>query len=209
MNLVIFGSAGRTGQLVVARALRRGHQVTAVARRAERLGPPQEGLRVVEGDARQAEVVGRALEGADAIVSVLGPTSNEPEFEVEQATRVILAEMERKGVERLVLTTGAGVPDPKDESGLLHTVMVLLLRLFSRNVYRDMERTASAVRASGLEWTIVRVPRLIDQVATGRVRAGSVGAGTGLTLTRSDLAGFLLDVVETGTHLRGAPVVSN
>lgn len=209
MKLVIFGAAGRTGQLVVERALRRGHQLTAVARRTEGVWPSQEELTVVEGDACEAEVADRAIAGADAIISVLGPRSNEKVSGIELATRMILRKMGENGVDRLVVTTGAGVADPEDQPSLLHHAIVLMLRLFLPNVHRDMERTVAAVRSSQVNWTIVRVPRLIDQVATGRVRAGRVGAGAGVSVTRSDLAAFLLDVVETGTHLRQAPVVSN
>ena len=63
--------------------------------------------------------------------------------------------------------------------------------------YEDMKRTVDVVRGSNVDWIIVRVPMLTDRPATGHVRVGYVGQGTGPRLSRADMAAFILEQVNT------------
>jgi hypothetical protein len=64
------------------------------------------------------------------------------------------------------------------------------------------------VRQSGLTWTIVRGPRLLDKPGTGQVRFGYLG-DVGVQLTRGDFAMFMLEQLESEVWVGKAPVVSN
>jgi putative NADH-flavin reductase len=72
VRLLVVGASGRTGRLVVEQALGHGHEVTAFVRDPARLAISHERLRVVTGDATAPETFGPALEGQDAVVSILG-----------------------------------------------------------------------------------------------------------------------------------------
>ena len=77
---------------------------------------------------------------------------------------------------------------------------------------RDLVRSrglGDVYKRQGLEWTVVRVPRLTDTPQTGKVRVGMVGQGTGANLSRADMAEFMLQQVDDGRYLRQAPVISN
>ena len=78
MRITVFGATGRTGRHIVDQALARGYEVTAFARSPGRLGAEHKHLEIVQGDIREAEKVDRAIEGAEAVISALGPTENEP-----------------------------------------------------------------------------------------------------------------------------------
>ena len=209
MNIAVFGATGRTGKQVVEQALERGYEVTAFARNPEKLGELRERIQVIQGDVQDKEKVSQAVAAADAVISVLGPTKNEPVFEVTRGTENILDAMEQHEVSRLVLSTGAGIGDPNDEPKLFHRVMNLLVKTFSRYIYEDMKRTVETVRGSSGDWTVVRVPVLTDDPATGEVKVGWVGKGMGPRISRADMAGFLLDQLEDDTYLRKAPAISN
>jgi len=209
MKITIFGASGRTGQHLVRQALERGYTVNAFARSPEKLDAHGEDLAVVQGDVQDAAAVSRAVAGADAVISVLGPTENKPTFVVTQGTQNILEAMQEHGVERLVISAGAGVADPKDEPKLFNRAINLLLKLVSRWVYEDMQRTVAAVRNSQVKWTVVRVPMLTDDEPTGEVKAGYVGAGMGIRLSRADMASFMLEQVESEQYLHQAPAISN
>ena len=75
MNVAVFGATGRTGRLVVGKALDAGHRVTAFARDPSKLGASDERLRVVEGDVYDRVRVEEAVAGQDAVVSAVGPVS--------------------------------------------------------------------------------------------------------------------------------------
>ncbi len=209
MKLTIFGATGHTGQHLVEQALARGHQVTAFARSPQKLAAYRDGIYIVEGDVQDPAAVERAVAGADAVVSVLGPTQNTPDYQVTRGTGHILDAMKKHGVRRLVISAGAGVGDPQDEPKLLNKLINLLLKLVSRHVYEDMKRTVDTVRNSDVDWTVVRVPMLTDEPAKGNVKAGYVGKGMGPRITRADMATFMLDQVESDDYLHRAPAISN
>jgi putative NADH-flavin reductase len=209
MKVTIFGASGRTGQHLVEQALERGHQVSAFARSPQKLARFDGQIDVVEGDVGDGKAVSRAVSGADAVVSALGPTDNTPDYEVTRGTNNILQAMKQHGVQRLVVSVGAGVGDPQDEPKLFNKLINLLLKLFSRHVYEDMKRSMQTVRDSDREWTVVRVPMLTDDPATGDIKVGYVGKGMGPRLSRADMASFMLDQLHSDAYLHQAPAISN
>ena len=155
MKIAVFGGTGRTGKHLIEQALAAGHQVTALARTPAKL-PSHERLTIIQGDIQDRAAVEKTVVGAEAVVSVLGPTSNEPTFEVSKGTQHILGAMQKHGVRRLIISAGAGVADPNDTPKPLNKAINLLLKLVSRNVYEDMQRVVEIVRASDCDWSIVR-----------------------------------------------------
>jgi len=208
-TVAIFGATGRTGQQLVQQALDSGYCVRALARDPGKLAMQDERLLVIKGSLSDKERVAQVIGGADAVLSVLGPTSNEPTFEISQGTAGIISAMKKHGVKRLIISAGAGVGDPGDSPKLFNKLINVALKATARNVYEDMLKTVELVRGSGLEWTVVRVPRLTDTPKTGQVRVGMVGKGTGANLSRADMAEFMLKQVNDFRHLRQAPVISN
>ncbi|MGA9531752.1 MAG: NAD(P)H-binding protein [Anaerolineales bacterium] len=209
LTLAVLGAAGRTGERVVAQALERGYAVRGLARRVDRLGEPADRLTMIEGDARDPDALDRTLAGADAVISVLAPSNNQPEYAVAQATRLLISRMAEHGIDRLLVTAGAGVRHPQDRPGLVDRFIRGLLLLMARAVYTDMKEAVDVVRSSGLAWTVVRVPRLLDGPATGELRVGYLGEGVGVSLSRGDLASFLVEIVDPPKYLGEMPVVSS
>jgi hypothetical protein len=113
----------------------------------------------------------------------------------------ILAAMRQHGVRRLVVSIGAGVRDPQDKPPLGHALFGALVKLLSRNAYEDMLSVDQKVRAAAVDWTIVRVPRLMDTPKTGTIRQGYVGKAIGSQLSRADLAAFMLSQLDDPTYL--------
>ncbi len=208
MRLTLFGATGRTGQQVLARALAQGHEVAVLARHPAKLNAGGPNLTVIQGDVQDPEQVMRAVQEAQAVISVLGPTHNRPTYAISPGIDHILAAMRETGVRRLVLTAGAGVGDARDAPGVFHHAITWLLKLFSRHVFEDMVRVVTKVRASEVDWTVVRVPMLTDGPATGNVQAGYVGQGMGRSISRADLAQFLLQQVDSTEFIHQAPVIS-
>ncbi len=208
-TIAIFGATGRAGKHLVQQALNSGYCVRALARDPGKLNMQHERLLVVQGSLSDKPQVEQVIAESDAVLSVLGPTSNEPTFEISQGTQTIVAAMKKHGVKRLIISAGAGVGDPGDAPKLFNKLINVALKATARNVYEDMLKTVALVRQSGLEWTVVRVPRLTDSAQTGQVRVGMVGKGTGANLSRADMAEFMLKQIDDGRHLRQAPVISN
>lgn len=209
MKLTVLGATGGTGRQVVEQALAAGHEVTALARDPNKLEIANPKLRVVKGGIQDAAAVEQAVADADAVISALGPRSNDPVFEISQGMDVILAAMQKCGVRRLVVTAGMGVADPQDKPGLMNRMINVLLAVMAKNVAEDMRRAVAKVQASGLDWTVLRGPRLTYKPGGQPLKIGYVGKGLGIELARADYARALLDAATTGTFSRQMPAVSN
>jgi putative NADH-flavin reductase len=207
-HVTIFGGTGKTGRHLVDRVLGAGHHVTVLARTPGKLDLQHERLRVFQGDVQDPAAVSQAIEGADAVLSVLGPTRNTPDYQVSRGTEHIVEAMRRQGVQRLVISAGAGVGGEGDQPRLFDHLISFALKLAARHVLEDMSRTVQAVRDSDLEWTVVRVPMLTDDAPKGSVHVGRVGVNTGPRITRADLATFMLEQLHESEHVRASPVIS-
>jgi uncharacterized protein YbjT (DUF2867 family) len=118
--------------------------------------------------------------------------------------------MKAQGVRRIVSLVGAGVKDPADQTSLGRAVMLGLMSLVARDILSDAERHAELLRASGLDWTLVRPPRLTQGPRQGRYRhAPALKLGPGSSLSRADLAEFMLTLTTEGGYVGQAPMVSD
>lgn len=208
MRVVIFGASGRTGCHLVEGALRSGHEVTAFVRDPSKLGGVAKRVEVVAGDVTDAVSVEGAIAGREAVLVALGHSKNSEKNMQTRGAENIVAAMEKHGVRRLVSLTGAGVRDPNDRPKLIDRVITGLLKLLQRDVLEDAERHVRAIRESGLEWVIVRVPRLTDGERAGEYRVGYVGKSSGTRVSRADVADFMLGRLEDDQYLGRMPVVS-
>jgi putative NADH-flavin reductase len=193
MKLIVFGSTGGIGRQVVAQALEAGHQVTAVARRPEMLAIQHERLRVVRGDALELASFQPALAGQDVVVSALGILTKEPTVFYSSSMNNIMEAMRAAGVRRL-LCISAGATDP---GGWQRWIVKPILWRMHGEMYIDLLRMESAVKASDLYWTILRPPRLLDEPRTGRYHVGiNRHLRFGVSINRADVADFIV------THLK-------
>lgn len=208
MRIAVFGATGKTGRHIVEQALNAGHVVTALARTPGKLNIAHDRLSVVQGDLANPDAIARVVSGADAVISVLGPTNNKPERTISAGMRLILDAMRAHNVKRLIISAGAGVRDPLDKPKLIDRFFGLVLRLVSANVVADMEETVALVRASDRDWTVVRVPMLTDAPPTGSIKVGYVG-DISPRISRADMAAFMLKQIEDKTYVGKAPAISN
>jgi len=208
MRIIVFGASGGIGKHVVQQALEGGHQVTAFVRNPDKLSIEHPNLSIFQGDVMEAEKVEQATAKQEAVISTLGPTRPPVPGMMETAAKNIVNGMQKHGLKRLISTTGAGVRDPKDQPKLFDKFMKALLTLMARDVLLDSEANVSAIRASDLDWTIVRFPRLTDSRHSGKYRAGYIGKDSGSQISRADGADFILRELETGEYIHQAPIVS-
>jgi putative NADH-flavin reductase len=103
MKLLIFGSTGSIGRLLIEQALEQGHEVTAFARNPAKLDIQHPNLKVVQGDVLNLASVEQAVQGQDAVLCVLGSGSKRKGTIRSEGTRQIIRAMEKTGVRRVDL----------------------------------------------------------------------------------------------------------
>ena len=217
MRIAVFGATGRTGHPLVEQALERGHEVVAFVRDPAVLPSTvqdKDRLSVVEGDAHSGDGVEQAIggdgEGVDAVVSVLGQTSESPDDLLTEAGRHILAAMNEHSVERFVTLVGAGVREEGESVNLGGKVMGALLKLVARSVLEDARDHVEMVRSSDTRWTVVRGPRLTEGDHTGESRHGTdLSLGMRDTAARANVADFILDCLEDDKYVHQMPKIAD
>jgi len=216
LKVIVFGATGRVGRAVALTLLTRGHQVTAFARDASKL-PEQNEIDVIVGDATDADAVARAVVGHDAIVVALGDSRNPfalavgmkritPQNICEIGTANVIAAAQAACVQRLVCVTSYGVGDTRKLLPPMHQRIFRWLRL--REQMDDKEQQEKRVKASGLDWTLVQPVGLTDGAATGRWLASTKGERRKRTISRIDLAAFIVDILPDARFKRETVVMS-
>ena len=209
MKVLVIGAAGKTGRLVVDRALAAGYSVKALVHDTAVLAdaPFSDGVQITQGDVHDAGTVHAAIAGCDAVIDTLG--GKKPFLRTnteESAARVVLTAMKERQVRRLIVISVLGAGDSGTHASFWYEH--LLLPTFLRGALPDKNGMEAAVMGSGLEWVIVRPPMLSDDEPVGSVNVVKEHE-IAHKVTRADLAQFLVDQVESDAHLGTAVVIAN
>lgn len=135
----------------------------------------------------------------------LGNTANNPDRVVSQGTAQIIAGMQAEGIRRLVIISSLGVGDSKDQVPM---AFKMLMKTVLRKAMQDKEAQEAAVRASGLDWTIIRPGGLSNDPARGNATIGTDSSISAGQVPRADVAAFALSEITAPTYLHQAPAIT-
>jgi len=209
MKILVIGSTGGTGRAIVEQALAQGHHVTAFARRPEKVTLRHERLEIVQGNVLDEKSVSEAVQGKDAILSALGHKQWFIKTSIlSEGTRNIIGAMQEHGVKRFVCETTLGIGDTRGKLGLYYTLFVIPVIIFF--YFKDKERQERYIQESGLDWVIVRPGQLTNGEKRGVYRHGAqVGSWwRTVTISRADVADFMLNQLTEDTYLRKTPGIA-
>ncbi|MEN4904934.1 NAD(P)H-binding protein [Luteimonas sp. TWI662] len=206
MRVFVMGASGGVGTRLVAQAVARGHRVTAQTRSADRLTATA-GVDIVVGRPDDARFLAQRMPAHDAVVMSLGVASPRPTTVFSDATRAAIAAMRDSGVRRLIAITGVGAGETRGHGGWLYNRIVF--PLVTRHRYADKERQEALIQDSGLDWTLVRPAPFTARSGRGDWQVAlSVPPSLQLrTVTRDEVAGFVIDCLESGDFLHCTPFI--
>jgi nucleoside-diphosphate-sugar epimerase len=213
VNVTVFGASGGVGSQVVDQLRSRDHRVTAFVRNPRKV-PAGWGddVTIVVGGLDDAAAIDRAVAGADAVVSALGPSLDRKAtgLPLVEGTRNIVAAMQRHGVRRYVGNGTPSVLDPREHPTWQTRLSTFMAKTFLRRAYDELVGMSEVVMSSGLDWTIVRFLAPKDGPAKGRVRQGFYGFDKlSFNVTRADIARFTAAQVDDDRYVGAAPAISN
>ena len=209
MNILIVGATRGIGRELVQQALSSGHTVTALVRDPRRLSTQHDRLRVIKGDILDSDSVALAMAGQRAVCCTIGVKVPWPPVTVfSEGTGNLLQAMKKAGVKRLLCVTGIGAGDSRGHGGFLYDCVFRPFLLWP--VYADKDRQESLIRASDVDWTIVRPGFLTNGPLTENYRM--LTNLTGVTagwISRADVAHFILKELASNQYSGQTPLLTS
>ena len=194
MTIAVTGGTGFVGQALIERALGEGHEIAALARKPQ---DSRDGVNWVAGDLADTKALSGLVKGAQAVIHVAGVVNAPDHDGFEQGnvagTLSLIEAAVAAGVPRLVFVSSLSAREP------------------AISAYgASKHRAERLVKASGLDWTIVRPPAVYgprDREMFELFRAAKRGLvptpkeGKASLIHVDDLARLLLALLPGGEHV--------
>ena len=171
---------------------------------------------VVIGQLTDDDALSKSLEGADAVISTIGPSVLYGPFHptgtpLAKAYQRLIRIMRAHSIRRLIALGTSSIKDPNDKFSYQFSLLINGIAVFARTAYKDIVAIGDVIRNEGtdLDWTIIRVPLLTSEESQEYV-AGYVGDGyTSVCLSRAAFATFVLNELKENQWVQKAPLLSN
>lgn len=209
MNIALFGGSGRTGREVILQALESGHTIHALVRTPEKLDIVHSQLNILKGDVENQEDVLRTIKGTDAVLMMIGHTKTSNKDVLEKATSHVVDAMKLHGITRVISLTGATVKVPQDvKQKFISRLAETIMKTLAKDLLHDSYVQKNILESSGLAWTIVRGPRLLEGPMTGVYRTGYFTFEKPM-INRADVAHFMLRELQEPRYVHEYPLIGN
>lgn len=209
MKLIIFGATGIVGKQLVKQALYNGYLVKAYGRNVftEEL-PADDNLELVQGALFDAGQVYSAIKSCDAVLSALGGATDGDDKTRSLGMKNIVTQMQKAAVKRIIAVGGAGVLNAPG-GGLLLDSEEYPPQYMA--VATEHQKAYEILNASGLDWTLVCPPELVEGEATGHfiTSANYLPEPDAGSIITGDLALFMLSELKKNEYIRQRVGISN
>ncbi|MEO6850691.1 MAG: NAD(P)H-binding protein [Mucilaginibacter sp.] len=216
MHILILGPTGRTGRLVVDEALKRGHKVSVLVSHEYRLKTDPKLLDVHEGTPLNIYTLSESMQGCDAILSTLNisRTSDFPwaalrtgqDF-LSLSMNNILEAAAKQQVKRIIIATTWGVGETRKY--LPFWFKWLIDHSNMRFTYQDHTKAEEMLKNSDMDFTAIQPVKLTDGNEEKQVKVSINNTPKpSRTISRQNVARFMLDLLENDLYHRECPVIS-
>jgi uncharacterized protein len=195
MKVALIGASGQGGSRLLAELTRRGHQVTAIARKPEKIaaGP---GVTAKKGDVFDKAGLVQLLRGHDAVVSAVHFTASDPKLLIEA--------VKEAGVKRYFVVGGAGSLEVAPGVKLVDTPQ--FPAAYKAEATKGGEFLDLLRKEKALEWTFLSPSAVIGPgERTGKFRLGKdqlLTTDKGSSISWEDYAIAAVDELEKPAHIR-------
>ncbi len=208
MKIAIIGASRGIGAELLKASVEDNHEVTALVRDPTKLNTSIPGLKVIKGNILDPSSMNAAITGQDASCVCIGiPPTRKPVDVFSRGTQNVLNVIDKGSNQKFILVTGIGAGDSKGHGGFFYDRIINPLLL--GNIYVDKDRAESIVKASNVEWLIVRPGFLTNGLRTGKYRViENLSGVTAGKISRADVADFILEQLASPTCFGKTPLVT-
>jgi len=211
MKIAILGSTGFVGKVLIKKAIDAGYQVKTLARNPEKLEEIKDKIEIITGSVFEPLSVEAAIEGAEAVLSTIGPPQRNPgdPVQYEKAMKNIVSAMDKYGIKRYIHIGGAAHQGGENEVWNFNRKFLrLFLNLVGKQILVAKHLEWEVLKTSDLDWTLVRPPRITNEEASGNIVADEKRLES-LKVSVGDLTDFILEQITSKDWIRKAPLISS
>ena len=215
MKLLVLGATGRTGNLIMQKALADGHHVVAIVREPDKLEGTN--AEIIKGTPYDREALEKAMPGCDAVICALNVsrTSDSPWSKLRAPKDLIsksinhaIAAMEQHGVSRLISLSVLGIGDTKRKMPFLFSLFISMT--YVKYAFIDHERQEQLMQQSNVDWTAIRLPLLTDKEGEREVLINKQDdVKLKSSINRESVARFVLSILDDPEYFKKIAAISN
>jgi len=215
MKILLLGATGRTGIHIIKEAIKRGHNISAIARHSEKLKEFE--IEITEGTPYDYDTVEKAVQGCDAVINTLNVSRKSdnpwasltaPKDLISRSASNAIKAMEKAGIDRFVALSTIGAGRSWDSTPWILKFIVNISNF--KHAFRDHGRQEELLEKSPLRYTICRAPMLSAKINhTGAVATPDGEKTANMYLSRNSAAEFFIKIIEDGEHIRETISLSN
>ena len=196
-TIAIIGTTGRTGKYVLQECLQKGYQIRVLVRDGSKIEAHDQ-ITIIEGNANKMESIKELVQGADVLVSTLGPSQASSAGIVEQSVQNIIGALQALSKQpKYIHMSAFGLGNSKEQckrSLLWRFISSVGFKLIGQKLFDDMEVAEGLVLASGINFVILRPSVLNEKPKQGYwVSNDKIGK---MQISRRDVATFIVDALE-------------
>ncbi len=216
MKIFLLGATGRTGKHILAMALQRGHTVHALVRNKQKIKLSHPHLHLLEGDPADKTKLNEAMQDCGAIINALNISRTSdwpwsklktPKDFLSTVGKHITELAPAHSISRYLFISAWGVAETKKDIPGWFRWFIDNSNI--RYPYLDHERQEAIIKQSSLNFTAIRPAGLTNfKKKKDIIVSRNNHPKPKLTISRRNLAGFVLDVLEKGLYAREMVVVS-
>lgn len=214
-KVLIIGATGRTGKHAIQFALDKGYQVVALVRNPAKIKVSSNALTIITGLPTDIHDVRKAMEGCDAVLSLLSPLTRgeaisfrkiDPPRFLEKSMNIVLEVMKESGVKRILILSAVGAGSSWKYAPWY---VKLLIRITNfKIIFKDHNAQESLIQHSETNWTIARPVGLNENETMGTLAVTYDQKLIPFQMSRKLLAKFFIDNLYTETYSRKMPMLS-
>ncbi len=214
-QILLLGATGRTGRLVLEKALKHNYTVNCLARASSRL-TAREGLTVFEGNPTNADDLSIAMKDCKVVISVLNISRNSdfpwsalrtPKSFMSATVRNISKVAKDHGIKKVIVCSAWGVAESRKDIPFWFRWTIDSSNI--RMAYADHEKQELILSSSGLNYVIVRPTGLVNTKKRQKVRESFLNnPKPNLLISRASVASYLVDCIKRDDLLGKKVVIS-
>ena len=211
MKIVIFGATGGIGRHAVRHALEKGYEVVAYVRNPQKMSMEHPRLTITKSVLTDYQAMRDAIRGCDAVVWLVGVSmvrhyEGMPSLE---GHKLLIKAMEECGVKRLIDYGTPSVKFEQDRRSFITVFPGIAAAILFPKAKREVIGIGDLIRQSGLDWTFVRFLRPTDGTPTGTAKVTFGDNKINMSITRDDIAKFMIEQVESKEYIHSMPIIGS